>query len=110
VVGDAALVLSELVGNAVRHARPLPGGAMRVEWSLHPDTVEVAVTDGGSSELPVALPADEAATGGRGLTIVEALSSAWGTRRADRGKVVWAHVPRIQGGRTECCGHLVIAS
>ena len=99
VVGDAALVISELVGNAVRHASPLPGGALRVEWSLHPDTVEIAVTDGGSTELPVAVQADEAAIGGRGLSIVEALSRTWGTRRAGRGMVVWAHIPRVQGGR-----------
>ena len=99
VIGDAALVVSELVGNAVRHASPLPGGALRVEWSIHPDTVEIAVTDGGSSEVPVAVHADEAAIGGRGLSIVEALSRTWGTRRAARGMVVWAHVPRIQGGR-----------
>ena len=55
VVGDAALVISELVGNAIRHAHPLPGGALRVEWSLRPNTVEIAVTDGGSSEVPVAV-------------------------------------------------------
>jgi anti-sigma regulatory factor (Ser/Thr protein kinase) len=97
VVGDAALVVTELVGNAVRHASALPGGAVRVEWSLHPETVEIAVTDGGSSQLPMAMHADEAATGGRGLSIVEALSRTWGTRRADRGIVVWAHIPRGEG-------------
>jgi anti-sigma regulatory factor (Ser/Thr protein kinase) len=99
VIGDAALVISELVGNAIRHASPLPGGAVRVEWALHPDTVEIAVMDGGSTELPVAVHADEAAIGGRGLSIVEALSRTWGTRRAGSGMVVWAHIPRVQGGR-----------
>ena len=96
VVGDAALVISELVGNAVRHASALPGGAVRVEWSLHPETVDIAVTDGGSSQVPRALHADEVSIGGRGLTIVDALSRAWGTRRAGRGVVVWAEVPRAQ--------------
>ena len=100
VVGDAALVISELVGNAVRHASPLPGGAVRVEWSLRAETVEIAVTDGGSSHLPVAVQADEAAIGGRGLSIVEALSKTWGTRRAERGMVVWARIARFQGGRS----------
>ena len=84
MIGDAALVISELVGNAVRHASPLPGGALRVEWSLHADTVEISVTDGGSHAVPVAVHADEAAIGGRGLSIVEALSRTWGTRRAGR--------------------------
>jgi anti-sigma regulatory factor (Ser/Thr protein kinase) len=97
VVSDAALVVTELVGNAVRHASALPGGALRVEWSLHAETVEIAVTDGGSNQLPRAMQADVAATGGRGLSIVEALSRTWGTRRAGRGMVVWAHIPRGKG-------------
>ena len=100
VVGDAALVISELVGNAVLHAHPLPGGALRVEWSLQRDTVEIAVTDGGSSEVPVAIHPDAASTGGRGLSIVEALCRTWGTRRAGRGKVVWARIPLPPGGGT----------
>jgi anti-sigma regulatory factor (Ser/Thr protein kinase) len=110
VIGDAALVISELVGNAIRHAHPLPGGAVRVEWSLRPNTVEIAVTDGGSSEVPVAVDAEDTAIGGRGLSIVEALSQTWGTRRAERGMVVWAQVARKQGGRSRGCGELAIAT
>ena len=33
---DARLVVSELVGNAVRHARPLADGTMRVAWAHGP--------------------------------------------------------------------------
>jgi anti-sigma regulatory factor (Ser/Thr protein kinase) len=110
VIGDAALVITELVGNAVRHAAPLPGGAVRVEWSLRPETVEIAVTDGGASELPAAVHADEVAIGGRGLSIVEALSRTWGTRRAGRGLVVWAQIPHGRGGRLPTgCEHLAAA-
>ena len=34
VIGDAALVLSELLSNAIRHARPLPGALVQVSWAL----------------------------------------------------------------------------
>jgi hypothetical protein len=33
-IGDAALVLSELLSNAIRHARPLPGALVQVSWAL----------------------------------------------------------------------------
>ncbi|MET0998677.1 MAG: ATP-binding protein, partial [Marmoricola sp.] len=45
---DARLVVSELVGNSVRHARPLADGTMRVTWETNPTGVDIAVTDGGA--------------------------------------------------------------
>ena len=33
-VGDAALVMSELLSNAILHARPLPDSCIRVSWIL----------------------------------------------------------------------------
>jgi len=44
--GDCALVVSELVGNAVRHAQPLANGTVEVSWHKQPDGVDIAVTDG----------------------------------------------------------------
>jgi hypothetical protein len=35
----------------------------------------------------------QAATGGRGLRIVQKLSSSWGTTTGDEGTTVWAQVP-----------------
>ena len=47
---DAVAIAAELVGNAVRHAAPLPGDVIRVAWRLlDDDTLEIRVTDGGSS-------------------------------------------------------------
>ena len=97
-VSDAALVVSELVGNAVRHAGPLPGGMLRAEWTVRGTTIDIAVTDGGSRARPRALHPDERSTGGRGLSIVEALSRAWGTRRARDGLTVWASLQRSPVG------------
>src|SRR4051794_33030561 len=46
---DAALIVSELVGNAVRHAAPLPSGQLAVRWSVDRHGYSVSVTDGGAS-------------------------------------------------------------
>jgi two-component sensor histidine kinase len=101
LLADAVAVLAELVGNAVRHASPLPGGVVRVAWRLRPagstaeidrDTVEVRVTDGGAAEQPRvrAVPTD--AVDGRGLSIVAALADRWGVDRDGLGQSVWAEL------------------
>jgi hypothetical protein len=47
VVDDAALVMSELVGNAVRHGTPLQCGGVRVLWEVHDCALHLEVQDGG---------------------------------------------------------------
>ena len=89
---DAALVLSELLSNALRHATPLPGSGLRVAWSLDAGSVRVLVCDGGAQTLPELGEPNPSTTGGRGLRIVDRLSQCWGTRRDDEGMVVWAEV------------------
>lgn len=76
---DGRLVVSELVGNAVRHAAPLSDGTMLVAWNRGPEGLEIAVTDGGASTRPQARRAPVSALGGRGLSIVETLASRWWT-------------------------------
>lgn len=93
-VADAELCLSELVGNAVRHGRPLPDGSLHAEWFVCGSVVRLAVLDGG--EDATALSAREAtrdATSGRGLTIVEAVARRWGAETDPLGTRVWADVP-----------------
>ena len=51
-VGDAALVISELLSNAIRHAAPLPGSTVRVAWTLNDDALRVAVSDAGGGPMP----------------------------------------------------------
>ena len=92
-VGDAVLVLSELLSNAVLHARPMAGAEVRVAWMLSPPTLEVVVRDGGSPTRPRAGRASLSAIGGRGLAIVEHLSSSWGVRADELGTEVWAVLP-----------------
>ncbi|MFD8375302.1 ATP-binding protein [Streptomyces sp. NPDC059688] len=87
-LGDRAeLVVTELVSNTVRHAR---ASTIRVTVRrLARDTVRVAVIDM-SRTMPVLIPFAEDAVDGRGLAIVDAVSTRWGTDRLPWGKRIWA--------------------
>lgn len=87
---DARLVISELVGNAIRHARPLPGSTMKVAWSCAPDGLDISVTDGGAATVPQRLDAGLSDLAGRGLAIVEALADRWWIEAKKSGTTVHA--------------------
>lgn len=104
---DTLLVLSELLGNAVRHAIALSTDesghdespddespdAVEVRWQVLPGALEVTVVDGGGGEPYLATRGDDAVTG-RGMAVVEALSEAWGTTLLGSGRrAVWARIP-----------------
>jgi anti-sigma regulatory factor (Ser/Thr protein kinase) len=93
VVDDAVLVACELIGNAVRHARSLPSGELRVSWEQSAGGITVSVTDGGGPQRPRARTAGPYDTTGRGLAIVSALADFWGVKRAAETVTVWAHLP-----------------
>ncbi len=82
IVDDARLVASELVGNAVRHASPLGNGTMLVRWEAQDSLLALSVCDGGGAGDPVLVEASPDDLGGRGLAIVDALSSTWWVERA----------------------------
>jgi serine/threonine-protein kinase RsbW len=79
---DARLVLSELVANSVRHARPLSDGNILVGWVRKDEDVVITVTDGGGPTVPRQVHAPSSALAGRGMTIVEALADRWWTERS----------------------------
>lgn len=86
--GDSAvLIASELVTNAVLHART--SVTLRVE--AQGPTVRIEVFDE-NPRLPVMAPCPTNATSGRGLALVTALATAWGMENRRDGKVVWAEV------------------
>lgn len=95
-IGDAALVLSELLSNAIRHARPLPGATVQVAWALSGGSVTVSVSDGGAPTRPHAGHPSPSSLGGRGLAIVDHLCSTWGVRSSADGVTVWATLPAPQ--------------
>lgn len=86
---DVALVVSEMVTNAVRHAAP----PVALEIEVGEEDVVVAVFDG-SPEQPVARAADVHAEGGRGMLLVNLLSDDHGVRAQPPGKTVWARLRR----------------
>ncbi|GAB3937209.1 ATP-binding protein [Micromonospora vulcania] len=86
--GPASVVLSELVGNVVRHA----GTPMQVTVTLRRPYLHLAVVDGSRAAARVAGP-DPSAEGGRGLLLVRELAQRWGSVPAGRGKAVWAMLP-----------------
>ncbi|PWR13094.1 ATP-binding protein [Micromonospora acroterricola] len=88
VAGPASVVLSELVGNVVRHA----GTPMQVTVTLRRPYLHLAVVDG-SQEAAQPAGLDLRAEGGRGLLLVRELTQRWGSVPAGRGKAVWAMLP-----------------
>lgn len=88
-VDDVVLVASELVGNAVVHAKD--ANDLDVAWDLHGSAVTVRVHDR-SDLMPEPRTADVTATNGRGLAIVAAIADEWGVRETRPGKQVWARI------------------
>ena len=99
---DVAVVVSELLTNALRHGLPQApsqaraGAAPRSRWPVRLGLVQpghfvlCAVADP-SPRLPEPKEPDYLAESGRGLHVIDALSDRWGsTVPTDAGKVVWA--------------------
>jgi len=90
VVDEAEIVVSELLGNCVRHAAPLPDGRIRVHWQVKAGVVELDVTDGGSPTMPKLRTFSPYASSGRGLRIVRSLAYEWGVQdEAGHARTVW---------------------
>ena len=93
VQADAALVISELVTNALRHGL----GEIVARATIGDDGhVDVSVTDSGS-ELPELQAVDPERIGGVGLHVVAQVSDEWGVAQFPGGKTVWARIA-IQAG------------
>lgn len=89
-VDDAEIVLSELLGNAVRHAQAGPSGSVEVRWQVFGSVVELVVTDGGASTTVAPRQPDELSVSGRGLHIVSAIARSWGVIDRRVARTVWA--------------------
>ena len=86
---DAALLVSELVTNVVRH---VPAGTpMTVEVRLTRTSLHVAVVD--DSTVPAATR-PRTSRGGHGLWLVAAVADDWGSEEHARGKRVWFELRR----------------
>ncbi len=86
--------MSELVTNAVRHARGA-GAILELEAAGTWLRIEVHDTD---PRPPRPRILAEAAESGFGLVLVDGLASRWGVRQTATGKAVWAELDARQGG------------
>jgi len=118
VIDDAVLILSELISNSCRHARPLGGGdeggsrervgaqatadrvkpggdsGIRASWAVCDDgLLKLEVTDGGGPTRPRPSRPSLTAHGGRGLGIVDNLALRWGVRDTPGEVTVWVLLP-----------------
>ncbi|WP_198520707.1 ATP-binding protein [Kitasatospora sp. CB02891] len=86
VSDDAVMVVSEIVGNSVRHSGTR---YVRIWVTCTGRVVRISVADS-SRTLPTLIIARDADEGHRGLGLVDALSYRWGADLLELGKVVWA--------------------
>jgi anti-sigma regulatory factor (Ser/Thr protein kinase) len=89
----AVLLLSELMTNALRHARTSPGREIGVRIAMYDRRLRVEVADAGDGQprLRAAGAEDES---GRGFALVVALADRHGVcpRLNGIGKAVWAEI------------------
>jgi len=90
-IDRAALVVSELVANAVSH------GAAPIRLHVELDSMlRIEVEDGDRDGLVDMRSVETDAPDGRGLHIVDALADRWGARLEEHGKTVWAELQKAR--------------
>ncbi|MEU9305005.1 ATP-binding protein [Streptomyces sp. NPDC048269] len=85
IAEHAVLLVSELVGNAVRHTGARTFG---LHMKRRRGWIRVEVRDP-SRGLPCLMPVHELDVTGRGLFLVDKLSDRWGADLLPRGKITW---------------------
>ncbi|MYS59298.1 ATP-binding protein [Streptomyces sp. SID5468] len=97
---DAALIVSELGTNALRHtASGGANGAFQVTLALSGRVLAISVLDaGGVKETPTIRHSGPGAQDGRGLAMVSALATLLEVRGDHRGRIVTATMTIPSGG------------
>jgi anti-sigma regulatory factor (Ser/Thr protein kinase) len=90
-LGDAQLLVSELVTNSVVHAQLPPRAAIRISVEISDGFVHLEVEDSGAGAVVAAQSPDRESGGGFGLFLVETLAERWGSRH-EGGTCVWAEL------------------
>jgi anti-sigma regulatory factor (Ser/Thr protein kinase) len=100
----ARLLVTELVGNSLRHAALGPGSSISLKAFLEPGTALFHVRDDGNGFEPPTLPPEPDAADddgdyadllpdGRGLLLVDRMSESWGVTRTPAA-TVWFELRR----------------
>lgn len=97
VIDEVLLLTSELVTNAVLHG----SAPIRLQLRRRDTTLRVDVSDGGGPFALAAAPVrSRTAEGGRGLLLIDALATDWGSRDNEgtsSGKTVWFELSGTSG-------------
>lgn len=84
------LLTTELIANALRHARLDPAQDRIVFFGrMQPDLVHIEVGDGGAGFEP-----EQIGEGGLGMRLLDKLASRWGCEHSGQGFRVWFEVDR----------------
>lgn len=86
LAGPACIVLTEMVNNVVAHART----PMTVLLARRGEAMSVAVRDYSTTVPRFTGPVAPTSYGGRGLLLIDSVSTRWGNLLLGDGKVVWA--------------------
>ena len=85
---DVLLLVTELVTNAVRHAKAGPDAVVRVELRRGSDCVRVAVSDEGAGFTAEA-PLEHDQADGWGLALVDRIADRWAITPTASGTCAW---------------------
>jgi serine/threonine-protein kinase RsbW len=97
-VGDAQLLVGELVANSVRHSDTHAGATVSVRVEIRGDALHLEVQEGGTSGSITRRAPDLEHGGGFDQTLVEAVSRRWGVA-GGAGTRVWAEIALVADGR-----------
>jgi hypothetical protein len=86
LAGPACIVLTEMVNNVVAHAKT----PMTVLLAWRGESMSVAVRDHSATIPRFTGPVAPTSYGGRGLLLIDSVSTSWGNLELGDGKVVWA--------------------
>lgn len=91
---NTRLLVTELVGNSVRHAGLEPADIITLDMEIRSRSVRVEVRDPGPGFTRPSFSADPPiGTSGRGLYLVDALADRWGVSRTPAGEArVWFEI------------------
>lgn len=89
---DAALIVSELVSNALVHGRP----PIEIRVTRRPGGLRIDVRDGGDGPVIPPTGREPLGQGGLGLRVVAHLATRWGTDPLPDGKSVWAELTAVR--------------
>ncbi len=91
LIDAAGLLVSELVTNAVVHART----DVTLHVTIRRGVLRIEVADG-SPVVPVARHTSALAGTGRGLQLVDRLANRWGVQKSRGGKTIWFELSPIE--------------